>query len=320
VLFDSLVYNEMISDSLPVSYYIVKNFISWGEPANVKEYIFWHEYFETIASGEYYNETYDITNLMPAAGKGKRFVDAGYTTPKPMINVLGKPMILQTALALPKATKYIFIILKEQADAGMDKFLKENVENSHVVVIPDMTDGMARTCLAAEHLLENGKPVIVSSCDYSFLYDDSEFRSLIEEEDPDAMIFTFRGYPDARLAPNAYGYVVVENDRVTRISEKIPISSEPHKDPIVQGTFYFKNAGTLLWCVKEMIRKGIAVNGEYYVATAINQLIEAGKKVVPFELDKYICWGTPLDLKTFEFWENFFDSRPDHPYSSTRNM
>ena len=315
IFFDSLVYNEMIKDGLDVSYYIAKNFISWGEPPNTKEYMFWSGYFEWLSGYKDTRPVYDMTDLIPAAGKGKRFSDTGYKDPKPLINVLGKPMIVKSAEALPRAMRYIFVILKEQSDSyQLDKVLKDGIENCKVIAIDKITDGMARTCLMAEHLLEKDKPLIISSCDYSFVYNEKKFQKLIEEEDPDAMIFTFREYPDARLAPNAYAYVVLEGGKIKKVSEKVPISSQPHKDHIVQGTFYFKNAGLFLWCAKEMIRKGISVNGEYYVATAINELIESGKKVMPFELDKYICWGTPQDLQTFEFWQDYFSCLPYHPY------
>lgn len=313
--FDSLVYNEMISDGKKVAYHAVDNFISWGEPAGVNEYNFWSEYFASLVNSTESKKTYDMINLIPAAGKGKRFSDAGYTTPKPLINVLGKTMIAKSAEALPKANKYIFVILKEQSDSyNLDKVLKESIPGCEVVVIDNMTDGMARTCLMAEHLLDKEKPLIISSCDYSFVYNDAKFEKTIREQDPDVMIFTFRHYPDARLAPKAYAYVVVENGVIKRVSEKVPISDQPHKDHIVQGSFWFKDAGMFLWAAKEMIRKGITVNGEYYVATAINELIETGKKVVPFDLDKYICWGTPLDLKTFEYWQDHFSNDPENPY------
>lgn len=305
--YDSLVYNEMLAEGRKVLAFPVSAFLSFGEPWNVNEYKFWSEYFSYFADHKDTRKTHDMINLIPAAGMGKRFADAGYKTPKPLIKVLGREMILQSAFALPKAKKYIFVILKEQADSySLDRILKDNMPDCDVVIIEKMTDGMARTCLMAERLLDKDKQLVVSSCDYSFVYNDEKFQKVIEEEKPDAMIWTFREYPDARLAPQAYGYVVVENGRITKISEKVPISSQPHKDHIVQGTFWFRNAELFLWCVNEMIRKGITVNGEYYVATAMNQLIEKGYKVVPFELDKYICWGTPADLKTFEFWEEYF--------------
>jgi len=72
----------------------------------------------------------------------------------------------------------------------------------------------------------------------------------------------------------------------------------------VQGVFYFKSAGLFEKCAKKMIEKKNSVNGEYYVATAINELIIDGLKVLPFEVDQYVCWGTPLDLKIFQHYQN----------------
>ncbi|MBI4018208.1 MAG: hypothetical protein HY368_01220 [Candidatus Aenigmarchaeota archaeon] len=315
IFYDSLVFNEMISDGLRVIPYIVEDFVSWGEPVNVKEYLFWSGYFASLVGYEDTRKTHDMTDLIPAAGKGKRFADAGYKTPKPLINVLGKEMILQSALSLPKARKYVFVILKEQSDSyGLDKLLKQGIHGCEVVVIDRMTDGMARTCLMAEKLLDKSKPVLISSCDYSFVYNDEKFEKLVEKEKPDAIIWTFREYPDARLAPKAYGYLVVENGAVKKISEKVPISEQPHRDHIVQGVFWFRTADLFLWAAKRMIEKGRAINGEYYVATAINEMLEEGMKVLPFEVDKYICWGTPLDMKTFEYWQEYFSRDAEHSY------
>ena len=320
IFYDSLVYNEMIADGKSVVSFNAAQFINWGSPTSVKEYLFWSNYFSGLLKKKQ-RVAHNMINLIPAAGRGKRFVDAGYTTPKALINVLGRPMIVGSALSLPKASRNIFVILKEQVTQySLDKVFKENIPSCDIVVIDDVTDGMARTCLMAEHLLEKDKQLLISSCDYSFVYDEEKLKQIIDREKPDAMIWTFREYPDARLAPKAYAYVVIENGRITRISEKVPISDTPHKDHIVQGIFWFKDVETFLWCAKQMIEKKITVNGEYYVATAMNELIEAGKKVVPFELEKYICWGTPLDLKTFEFWENYFSDLSSHPYVKGVNV
>ncbi|MBI2589889.1 hypothetical protein HYW32_02625 [Candidatus Berkelbacteria bacterium] len=315
VFYISLVYNEMINDGLRVIPFEVRNLIYWGEPQNLKEYIFWSEYFASLMQPEKKRHLHDVVNLIPSAGRGKRFSDAGYKIPKPLIEVLGEHMIVKCGKSLPKTTKYIFVCLGEHVEKfGLGKILEESFPDCDIVPVGDYTDGMARSCLMAKDLLDGNKPVFVSSCDYSFVYDDEKLKNLIEKENPDALVWTFRGYPDARIAPASYAYMIVENGRVRRISEKVPISKEPHKDPIVQGVFYFRSAKLLLDCINEMIEKNITVNGEFYVGTAINQLIEKGMKVMPFELEKYICWGTPHDLLVFQFWENYFASNPGHPY------
>ncbi len=316
IFYISLVYNEMIKDGLKVVPFEVEYLIYWGEPKNLREYIFWSEYFSYLTKPENKRNVYNnMTTLVPAAGRGKRFIDAGYTIPKPMISVLGEPMIVRCAHSLPKTSDYVFVCLKSHVEKyDMDYILKKNFSNCKIISINNYTDGMARTCLLSEDYLDMKNPVIVSSCDYSFIYNDEKFKNIIKEDDPDVIIWTFRQYPDARIAPNAYAYAVIDGDRIVRVSEKVPISNEPHKDHIVQGVFYFKRSELLFECIKEMIEKKIIVGGEYFVGTAINQLIESGKKVVPFEVDKYICLGTPEDLMVFNFWEAYFSDNPDHPY------
>ena len=63
-----------------------------------------------------------------------------------------------------------------------------------------------------------------------------------------------------------------------------------------------------------MKRRHAKVNNEYYVDTSINDAIKLGLKCVLFEIDYYICWGTPNDLRTFEYWQKCFDKWKGHPY------
>jgi hypothetical protein len=95
----------------------------------------------------------------------------------------------------------------------------------------------------------------------------------------------------------------------------VPISDTPIKDPVVVGTFYFKKAKTFFEAARAMIEKGIRVNGEFYVDTVINEVIASGAKVKAFEVDRYLCWGTPDELMTYTYWQRFFDSEGFHPYS-----
>ena len=52
---------------------------------------------------------------------------------------------------------------------------------------------------------------------------------------------------------------------------------------------------------------------------AINDAIELGLRCVTFEIDHYICWGTPNDLRTFEYWQTCFDGWKSHPYQKKKD-
>ena len=87
-------------------------------------------------------------NLIPMAGDGKRFIDAGYTTPKPLIEINGLPMIVHAAKSLPKADLWIFICRENHiAEAGIDKVLKAFFPGAIVLSIGYLTEGQASTCL-----------------------------------------------------------------------------------------------------------------------------------------------------------------------------
>ena len=90
----SLVFNELVQDGLNVSIYEIQHMLQWGTPSDVEEYTRWSNYFKHIVSPitNYPAEKNSLT-LIPLAGKGSRFANAGYSTPKPLIELSGKPMI-----------------------------------------------------------------------------------------------------------------------------------------------------------------------------------------------------------------------------------
>ena len=101
---------------------------------------------------------------------------------------------------------------------------------------------------------------------------------------------------------------------MVEVVEKQTISDNPYENPAVVGSFAYRNAAMFVHGAKKMIGKNIRVNGEFYVGTSINQLVEEGYNVVNFEVDEFISFGNPYELIHFEFWEEYFDSLPDHPY------
>ena len=55
-----------------------------------------------------------------------------------------------------------------------------------------------------------------------------------------------------------------------------------------------------------MIKNKNKINNEYYVGNSINELIKENYNVIPFEVQQYICLGTPEDLMVYNFWEKYF--------------
>jgi hypothetical protein len=80
------------------------------------------------------------------------------------------------------------------------------------------------------------------------------------------------------------------------------------------GTFTFRRADDFRRAVRRMIARNGRTNGEFYIDACINDAIEMGLSCRLFEVDSYLCWGTPDDLRAFEYWQSCFHKWSSHPY------
>ena len=258
-----------------------------------------------------------MINLIPMAGRGNRFFQEMYNVPKPFIPIMGDPMFIASVKSFPLAGKYIFICLKEHYQKYKLKDIIENTfQQSEIIIIDDVTEGQACTCLLAEDKLNKDEGLFISSCDYQTVYDRKEYESLLADEEIDVIIWTFKTGNIKKANPNAFAYCRTDGERVVEVVEKQTISDTPHLDPAVVGSFTYRNADLFLRGAKKMINKNIRVNNEFYVGTSINQLIADGCKVVTFDVGKFISFGNPFELMAFQYWQDYFEQLDDHPYSS----
>ena len=239
-------------------------------------------------------------NLIPMAGAGQRFVDAGYTLPKPLIPVAGVPMVVRAARALPAADHWVFVCRAEHIRAAaIDRELKRHFSPATIVAIDGSTEGQASTCLLAAGELYADDRLTIGACDNGMTYDpallDERWRSGAE-----AVIWTFRRNPAVLRNPSMYGWVAVRGDgRVTGVSCKVPISDRPLEDHAVIGAFSFRRAADFLRTAERTIALDRRVNGEFYLDTVLDQAATDGLDVRVLEVERYVCWGTPQDLETF---------------------
>ncbi len=338
----SMVYNLLVEDGLPVSVYEVPHMLQWGTPKDLEEYQNWSDYFRALVGGnELLSKSADgsterslnvsrtsgskvetpnsgLTLLLPMAGHGSRFQSAGYETPKPLIPVSGKPMVVQATDSLPRADKYVFVALKSHLEnSSIGDALHASFPGCSIVELDKVTEGQACTCAfgltECDPPIDLENPLIIGACDNGMLYDQSEFQKLVDQG-VDAIAFTFRNHPASKRNPKMYGWLKTKGDVIEDVSVKVPISETPEKDHAIVGSFYFRKASFLLNGLKRMQEKNRRVNGEFYVDSLISELAEMGMDCRVFEVDFFVCWGTPDDLKVFEYWQEFFDKCPWHPY------
>jgi NDP-sugar pyrophosphorylase family protein len=237
-------------------------------------------------------------NLVPLAGAGRRFVEAGYALPKPLIPVDGVPMILRAAAALPPADRWIFVCRAEHLrEAHLEATLRGVYPAAVIIGLDEPTEGQACTCLVAADRLDDEDRLTIGACDNRMDYDPAALDRRWAEG-ADAVVWTFRHHPAVEVHPESYGWVrCAEDGRVRGVSCKVPISNTPMRDHAVIGAFSFRRAADFVRVARRTIALDRRVNGEFYLDTVMDQAAADGLDVRVLDVDRYVCWGTPADLE-----------------------
>ena len=312
----SMVYKPMMQDNLKVYVYELQHFMQWGTPDDLNEYRYWSDVFRGIVK-EGDPPKHSGALLLPMAGLGSRFVKEGYKIQKPLIPVSGLPMAVQAKNDLPKTDLQRYILRKDlQGLSELINTLTKYSENPSFEILDSVTDGQATTCTEGAIGLDIENPITIAACDNGMIYDASRFNDFMLDEGVDVIVWGAKSYPGAIRSPEMYGWIDMnkETRKIHSISVKAPLEN-PEDDPIVVGTFTFKRLGDFLDSVERMKAREAKVNEEYYVDMAINDAIALGKNCKFFEVEHYICWGTPNDLRTFEYWQSCFHKWSSHIYS-----
>lgn len=307
--FVSQVYNEYLREKKNIKIYYVKKHISFGLVPYIQEYNFWFKYLKKNIKKKLKFQ-FDFLNLIPSCGDGLRFLENKKNNFKPLISVGHHYMIEKTIKSLPVSKKNVVIMRNDHnKNYEFKNKIKKRIKNLDVMILKNKTSGMATTCYEYLKNYKKQNPILISSCDYSVIFDEQKLKKIIKYFDPDVIVWTFKNYPDARIAPFAYAYCNIKDGKIHNISEKTPISNSPNLDHIAQGIFYFKSKDIFMKAFKKMIKKKNKINNEYYVGNSINELIKENYTVIPFEVEQYICLGTIKDLNVYIFWSNFFNDK-----------
>ena len=230
--------------------------------------------------------------LIPMAGEGSRFVKEGYTFPKPLIDVAGKPMIQRVVENLDFDCEYIFLIRKKHVEEyeGLLGTLSQITNNNFKYVVVDkLTEGAACTALLAKEYINNDDDLLIANSDQYIDYESENFKSLKNLTNCDAMVFTFNAvHPKwSFVKTNSRGFI-------TEVAEKNPISNIA-----TCGIYWYRRGSDFVKYAEQMIKKDIRVNNEFYIAPVYNELIADGKTLIPFYVHKMYGLGTPEDLRSF---------------------
>lgn len=322
----SMVYNLLIKKGLCVSIFEINHMLQWGTPYDLEIYNNWSNYFRKIIKKQhYYPDRNNTTLVLPMAGAGSRFSKKGYKDPKPLIDVNGKPMIIQAVNCLPKTVNQVFIcqeehLLKYPLKNALDKYY-----HCTVTAIDGITEGQACT---TELGLAYGKvnlncPILISACDNGVYFDTDKYESMVNDNTIDVIVWTFRNEPTSKNNPNMYAWVETdENDLVTNVScKKFDKNKHDLKTThVIIGTMFYRKGVDFENGLKKNYQENIRSNNEFYVDDVLNQNIKAGLKVKVFEVEHYVCWGTPNDYETYNYWKTFFNKCNWHPYQIEKDI
>jgi HAD superfamily hydrolase (TIGR01509 family) len=228
--------------------------------------------------------------LIPMAGAGSRFQQAGYTFPKPLIDVEGKPMIQVVVDNLNIDATYIYVVQKEhRLKFNLDTLLNLITPGCKIVEVDGITEGAACTTLFAKEFINNDEPLLIANSDQFVEWDSNEFMYKMIEQKVDGGILTFTStHPKWSFAKvDEYGYV-------TEVAEKNPIS-----DIATVGIYYWDKGSDYIKYAEQMIEKNIRTNNEFYTCPIFNEAIGDGKKIKTFNIEKMWGLGTPEDLNYY---------------------
>jgi HAD superfamily hydrolase (TIGR01509 family) len=228
--------------------------------------------------------------IIPMAGAGSRFEKAGYSFPKPLIDVNGKPMIQVVVDNINIDANYIYIVLKSHREKyNLDVLLNLITPNCTIVEVDGVTEGAACTALLAKEYINTNQPLFFANSDQFVEWNSNEFMYRMAESNYDGGIVTFKStHPKWSFAK------VNENGLVTEVAEKSPIS-----DIATVGYYFWKKGSDFIKYAEQMIKKDVRVNNEFYVCPVFNEAIQDNKKIITYIANKMWGLGTPEDLNYY---------------------
>jgi NDP-sugar pyrophosphorylase family protein len=233
--------------------------------------------------------------VIPMAGRGARFAEKRILTPKPLIDVNGKPMIQRAVESLDLDGNWYFIIREDEHSDRVRELIKTIKPGARVVAIDYITEGPASTVLLFERQINNDYPLIVANCDQIMEWTSDRFLDYVSYYD--GAVVTYHAHTDK----NSYARVN-KAGLVQEIREKQVISNIS-----LNGIHYWKRGRHFVDSAREMIAADDrAPNGEFYIGPSYNHMIAQGHTVGIYHIPNQFHHpvGVPDDLDKFIRYEN----------------
>lgn len=218
-------------------------------------------------------------------------------------------MVIQAVKCLPTTNNKIFICQNEHLkNYDIRNSILNEYPDAKIMGIDYITQGQACTCEIGlkDNNIDLEQSLLISACDNGVYFDMEEYNKLLNDVNVDIIIWSFSNNKTSNLYPHMYAWLDVdENNYIKRVSIKKPFEDCENKYAII-GTMLFKKTKYFLEGLNYIYTDNLRTNGEYYVDNMIEPLIKNGYKCKIFNVMNYLCWGTPNDYKTYNYWFEYF--------------
>ena len=253
--------------------------------------------------------------VIPMAGSGQRFVDAGYTDPKPFIKVGGK-MIVEYVIGMFErdVDRFIFIVNKDHYKKyNMESVLHHLARNVDIVQIAPHKKGPVYTVLAASRYIVDTEPCIVAYCDNPVTWDYDRFKQMMCNMSIDGGIVSHTGFHPHTLSSTLFAYSKTNlHGWVSEIKEKACYTNNRFTEHASSGIYYFRYGHLVKKYFKQAMNENLSYKGEYYVTLVYNLLIRDGLRVFSYLNDKVLAFGTPREVQNYAAWQTILKGGQVH--------
>jgi len=261
--------------------------------------------------------------VIPMSGFGERFRRAGYTVPKPLIEIDGNPIIAHVIDMFPGEQDFIFVCNQDHLDNPqyrMEAILRQYCPSGRIVGIPAHKLGPIHAVRQIEHLIDPDCPVIVNYCDFTCYWDWNHFKQFVETTACAGAIPAYKGFHPHTLGSTNYAYLRDANGWVLDIQEKQPYTDNRMQEYASSGTYYFASGKLMSDAFRATMEQKLSVGGEYYVSLAYKALLSEHRPVAVYPLQHFMQWGTPEDVAEYRGWSTAFKRLLDRGDTATEPL
>ena len=237
--------------------------------------------------------------IIPMAGLGNRFVQSGYSTPKPLIR-LGDKTILEYIINMySKDDDFVFICNNTY---NSNDFIYKICPNATIVNIESHKLGPVYTTSHAFEHIKDEEETVINYCDTALVWDYDHFKNNMIENDLDGCLLTHTGFHPHTLASTKMAFLKESKGIVEEVKEKSSYTDNPMNEHASSGVYYFKKGSYIKKYFLMAMDKNINYNGEFYVTLVYNLLIKDNLKIGFYDTEFTNIFGTPNEIENFLAW------------------